>query len=268
MSELINFDFNGRKVRVVMQGKEPWFVAADVCRELQLNGDAGQHIRRLDHDEKAKKPATLIKNQGGPDIWLVNEPGFYALVMRSDKPEAKTFRRWVIHDVLPALRQHGTYTVPGRAAELVPFTDPGFDPLPLGVMQRVAVCEAVRRHSGPHAARALWVAWGLPMAPEVTGTPLDKMQAVAELKAGGARTATIAAAHGVVPRQVQHFIKMMAALCEPVKQAMRDGIVNISQARGMSTLTPETQIEVLGAIIAGHTLREADIKLMGRMDSD
>ena len=110
-TELIPFDFEGRQVRVVTDDQgEPWFVAADVCAALALP-DTHKAVARLDDDEKDRNS---IPTPGGmQDMTVVNEPGLYSLVLGSRKPEAKRFKRWVTHEVLPAIRKSGAYTVRG-----------------------------------------------------------------------------------------------------------------------------------------------------------
>nr|DAF00589.1 MAG TPA: repressor domain protein [Caudoviricetes sp.] len=92
------------KVRTVMIDGEPWFVAADVCNALDI-GNPSQALSRLDEDEKI---ITLISNEGNqrgnPNVAVVNEPGLYTLILGSRKPEAKAFKRWITHEVLPTLR--------------------------------------------------------------------------------------------------------------------------------------------------------------------
>lgn len=98
------------KVRVVERNGEPWFVAVDVCRVLGLD-DTGRAVSRLDDDE-----LTRIKiGSGGQmrEAYAVNESGLYALVLGSRKPEAKAFKRWVTHEVLPAIRRTGRYQADG-----------------------------------------------------------------------------------------------------------------------------------------------------------
>lgn len=106
-----NQDFG--RLRTVMVDGEPWFVAADVCRALE-HSNVSMAMERLDEDERAKF------NLGHPmnDTNCVNEPGFYTLVMGSRKPEAKAFKRWVTHEVLPALRKTGSYTMPNAEPDL------------------------------------------------------------------------------------------------------------------------------------------------------
>lgn len=83
---------------------QPWFVAKDVCAALDIQATAAS---RLDEDEKGLR---LTQTPGGnQQVLCVTEPGFYRLVLRSRKPEAKAFQRWVTHEVLPALRRDGAY---------------------------------------------------------------------------------------------------------------------------------------------------------------
>lgn len=101
------FNYRGSGVRVVFKNGEPFFVAADVCRILEL-GNSAQAVARLDDDEKS----TIILNDGtpgNPNLIVVNEPGLYHLVLSSRKPEARAFKRWVTHEVLPSIRRTGSY---------------------------------------------------------------------------------------------------------------------------------------------------------------
>lgn len=96
------------EIRVIEQDGEPWFVATDVCRALELD-DTGKATGRLDEDE-----LTRIKLWSGGqnrEMLAVNEPGLYSLVLGSRKPEAKAFKRWITHEVLPAIRQTGSYSL-------------------------------------------------------------------------------------------------------------------------------------------------------------
>lgn len=92
-------------LRVIVREDAPWFVAADLCRVLGI-ANPSVSVASLDGDERAK---FNLGRQGETNI--VSEPGFYKLVMRSRKPEAKAFQRWVTHEVLPAIRRTGGYMV-------------------------------------------------------------------------------------------------------------------------------------------------------------
>jgi prophage antirepressor-like protein len=103
-ADVTSFSFHGHEVKVVAHGDEYWFLAEDVCQILAL-ANRSQALSRLDDDEKG----TIIIND--KPVLIVSEPGLYALTMRSRKDETKAFRRWVTHDVLPALRKTGRYEV-------------------------------------------------------------------------------------------------------------------------------------------------------------
>ena len=94
------------KVRTVLINGEPWFVALDVCRALEIknNRDA---LARLDDDEKG---VGLTDTLGGSQkAALINEFGLYSLIMTSRKPETKAFKRWITHEVIPSIRKYGAY---------------------------------------------------------------------------------------------------------------------------------------------------------------
>ena len=96
------------KIRVVMRDGEPWFVAKDVCDCLEL-GNVSQTCSRLDDDERG-----IILNDtpsGKQEMLVVSEPGLYSLIGSSKKQEAKAFKRWVNHEVLPSIRKTGGYGI-------------------------------------------------------------------------------------------------------------------------------------------------------------
>ena len=102
------------RVRTTVIDGEPWFVAADVCHALDI-GNPSDALNRLDDDER-----TLVSIEGasnGKPVNGVNEPGLYSLVLGSRKPEAKAFKRWITHEVIPAIRKTGGYQVPQSPAE-------------------------------------------------------------------------------------------------------------------------------------------------------
>lgn len=107
--KLTTFDFNEAPVRVMLKDEQPWFVAADVCRVLDLT-NSRMACEGLDEDEKGVSTTDTL---GGPQkMTIISESGLYALVFKSRKPEAKKFRKWVTAEVLPALRQTGRYEMP------------------------------------------------------------------------------------------------------------------------------------------------------------
>ena len=97
------FQYNGNQVRIVTVDDEPWFVATDVCAVLDI-ANVTVAVERLDEDERSK---FNLGRQG--EALAVNEPGLYALILGSRKPEAKVFKRWITHDVIPSIRKQGMY---------------------------------------------------------------------------------------------------------------------------------------------------------------
>lgn len=106
MNEITSWNYEGAEVRTVQIDGEPWFVLADICRELELSNPS-KVADRLDPDEKANFELGL---RGGSTN-LINESGLYTVILRSDKPQAKPFRKWVTSVVLPSIRKTGSYSV-------------------------------------------------------------------------------------------------------------------------------------------------------------
>lgn len=120
MNELKVFDNpTFGQVRSILKDDEPWFVAADVCKSLDI-ANPSQALARLDEDEKF---TTLISNEGAASgkssMAFVNEPGLYSLVLGSRKPDAKAFKRWITHEVIPSIRKHGAYMTPEKLQEVL-----------------------------------------------------------------------------------------------------------------------------------------------------
>lgn len=103
------FPATGQPVRTILRNGEPWFIANDVCAVLDI-ANVGNALARLDEDEKDSIRLT-DGNRGNPNRAVVSEAGLYELIVRSDRPDARAFRRWVTHDVLPAIRRTGSYSV-------------------------------------------------------------------------------------------------------------------------------------------------------------
>lgn len=106
---LTEFRYNGKQVRTVEQNGTVWWVLVDVCRILDIRNTTDV-ARRLDEDERSR---FNLGRQG--ETWIVNESGLYSVLLRSDKPEAKPFKRWVTHEVLPSIRKTGQYISPKSA---------------------------------------------------------------------------------------------------------------------------------------------------------
>ena len=111
------FDFRGRQVRVfTAEDGEPRFVLNDLCAVLEI-GNARQVRARL--DEECVSQADVLDGRGiRRPTTVVDESGMYEVILRSDKPEAVEFRRWITRDVLPQIRRTGSYGVPAPQFEL------------------------------------------------------------------------------------------------------------------------------------------------------
>lgn len=110
-TQIIPFNFEDNEVRTIRdESGEPWFVANDVCKVLEI-ANPRDAVARLDDDEKGVVSTDTLG--GRQSVTIVNEPGLYTLVLSSRKKEAKAFKRWIVHEVLPAIRKTGQYTVKG-----------------------------------------------------------------------------------------------------------------------------------------------------------
>jgi hypothetical protein len=112
MNEIQVFNYESREVRTVFKDGEPWWALKDVCEVLEL-GSPHKVFERLDDDEKGR---SLIPTPGGDqEMLIISESGLYDVIIRSDKPAAKPFRRWITREVLPSIRRTGSYTTPQAA---------------------------------------------------------------------------------------------------------------------------------------------------------
>lgn len=103
MNDLQIFIYSGAQMRTIQQPDGLWWVLRDVCEVLGLSNPTVV-ASRLEDDERAK---FSLGRQG--EAIIINEPGLYSVILRSDKPEAKAFKRWVVHEVLPSIRKNGSY---------------------------------------------------------------------------------------------------------------------------------------------------------------
>lgn len=122
MTDIQIFNYQNNEVRTVEMNGEPWFVLKDVCEVLGIS-----HItdtaKRMDEDEVGQTEVTDSMGRK-QSTYIINESGLYNVILRSDKPEAKPFRKWVTSEVLPSIRKHGAYMTPEtlQAAILNPDT--------------------------------------------------------------------------------------------------------------------------------------------------
>lgn len=121
MNQLQKFMYTNQEVRSTVINGEPWFVAKDVCDVLEIL-NSRDALNRLDEDEKDVVSTDTLG--GKQNVSIVNESGLYSLILGSRKPEAKQFKRWITHEVIPSIRQHGAYMTPSTIEKVL--TDPDF----------------------------------------------------------------------------------------------------------------------------------------------
>lgn len=109
-NSIVPFEYDSHQIRSITIEDQPYFIAQDVCDVLAIVNGKDIVRRQLDEDEKLKRQ--IVASGQNRETWLVNESGLYTLIMRSNKPEAKAFRKWVTSEVLPALRKTGSYYIP------------------------------------------------------------------------------------------------------------------------------------------------------------
>ena len=113
------FNYHNQELRTILVNNEPWFVAKDVADVLNFT-DAEAMTRHLDDDEKQNLQLVGFKR----GAIIINESGLYSAILRSRKPEAKQFKRWITHEVIPSIRKHGVYATPQTIDQIL--NDPDF----------------------------------------------------------------------------------------------------------------------------------------------
>lgn len=114
MNELQNFNFNNLPVRTVLINDEPWFVAKDVADILEYS-ETAQMTRRLDKEDSMSVKLTGMNMKST----IINESGLYEAIIGSKKKDARQFKRWITHEVLPTIRKHGAYMTDAKLEEVL-----------------------------------------------------------------------------------------------------------------------------------------------------
>lgn len=116
------WNYESSEIRTIQKDGEPWFVLADVCKVLEI-ARGTKVAERLEEDEVRQTSITdsLGRQQ---KAYIINESGLYAVILRSDKPQAKPFRKWVTSEVLPSIRKHGAYMTDNTLEQAL--TNPDF----------------------------------------------------------------------------------------------------------------------------------------------
>lgn len=113
-TDIVPFAYDGAEVRTVSVDGDPWWVAADIARVLGYSTTSAM-TRSLDDDERGVR--TLHTPSGDQDMTIISEPGLYSAIMRSTNPHVRTFKRWVTHEVLPAIRSTGSFVAAVESPE-------------------------------------------------------------------------------------------------------------------------------------------------------
>jgi prophage antirepressor-like protein len=148
MTDLTTFDFDGAAVRTTEINDDPWFVGKDVCRALGLSNHSDA-LARLDEDERTDGVGITDPIGREQNPILISEPGVYRLIFTSRVPAAERFKRWLAHDVLPALRREGKYVMGDMTTR-----------------EKLAVVREARVTGGKAMAARVWNEIGLPGAME------------------------------------------------------------------------------------------------------
>jgi prophage antirepressor-like protein len=277
MSQLSVHYFETVAVRLLGRDGEPWFVLADVCRALGYS-DSAQAARNLEDDEIH----TLHNTQGitasrNGIVKLVNESGLYSLILTSRKPEAKRFKRWVTHDVLPAIRRAGRYEAMSPPSPVPATADAGLMTLGEGEREARLLALAESRHKldmvrearcsfGPKASRQAWRNLGfLPLEFDETAGPLARAEAMAaRVESGAATIAELAAGEGVTERKIQYMLKIARNLSPEGKAMLAGGELSITMARHLAVVSPEDQAPLIEMIKSGDISSEEEVILAVR----
>lgn len=150
MPNIISFNFEENAVRVTDRNGNPWFVATDVCRVLDLK-NVSQAVMNLDDDEKGIWISDTLGGQ--QEVLIVSESGMYALIFRSRKPAAKRFKKWITAEVLPTIRKTGSYNAAPAMDPMQALNDPAtLRTLLLNNTEKLLAAEAVIQEQAPTVA--------------------------------------------------------------------------------------------------------------------
>lgn len=139
-TEVMTFQFSESKqpIRNLLENGSPWFVAKDVCDILGLS-DTNKALQGLDDDEKLTRKF-FVSGQNRK-MWIISESGLYALILRSNKPYAKTFRKWITSEVIPTILKKGFYKLNSPKnktdfidARNIPYTHVTFNESPVRII--------------------------------------------------------------------------------------------------------------------------------------
>lgn len=173
MQAVQQFAFEKNAVRVVMREQDPWFVGVDVCRALDVK-NSNDALGRLDEDEREVANGDTFG--GKQKLVIVSEPGLYRLIFKSRAANAERFKRWLAHEVIPAIRKLGFYDAKGvgNADPLSQIHASDDEPRTWPVIQKLQAVQLCARIHGRLRAEAMWRAVGLPPVPPPPVTAVDE----------------------------------------------------------------------------------------------
>lgn len=213
---LISYQFEDESLRVTDENGDPWFIATDVARILGYR-DAPNMLRNLDDDEQHTHKVSRRSANGVEqvrEVAIISESGLYAAILKSRRPEAKRFRKWVTSEVLPSIRKTGAYSIDPTPPAPPPVAGRIDTPrLSAGI---AAVREA-RRLYGPAAARRVWAELGLPVGIVPAGEDEEGFRQSIAAYVGNAtevRVVDVAEALGVSNPDRHMVSRIKAALIE------------------------------------------------------
>ena len=248
MSSLSILNFKGAAVRAVTIDGEPWWVAKDVCEVLGIR-NSRDAVSRLDDDEKGVGKTDTLG--GSQELVVVSEPGLYKLIARSNKPEAKTFLRWVTHDVLPSIRATGSYIAPGAAPTLADQLAPVMQMLAANLQALTGEAQFTKRVASEAAEMAAEAKRDVSEA----AARLDAMQAVLDDRD---KDQIQALRHAVDSIKAQVFREMIARGVGVAKVA-HDFWTNVKTRAGISSVKVECLSVSSAQKLYAETLSQARI---------
>lgn len=173
-AQIIPFSYDERPVRTLLINDQPWFVASDIAKELEYQ-TAKDMARNLDDDERGRQ---IVPTPSGDQMMtIINESGLYSAILRSRKPEAKRFKKWVTSEVLPAIRKHGHYHDTGNQMTTLlgqTIGTDGFHVLGALIKGKVAnLPAAVRRRATAKLWAQTHAAFGVRTAADIPAEQMD-----------------------------------------------------------------------------------------------
>lgn len=249
MSNLSILNFKGAAVRVVVVGGDPWWIAKDVCEVLGLK-EPHRSVASLDDDDR--HTVTAADSAGREQAMsAINESGLYSLILRSRRPEAKAFKKWITAEVLPRIRATGSYIAPGAAPTLADQLAPVMQMLAANLQALTGEAQFTKRVASEAAEMAAEAKRDVSKA----AARLDAMQAVLDDRD---KDQIQALRHAVDSIKTQVFREMIARGVSVAKVA-HDFWTNVKARAGISSVKVESLTASSAQKLYAETLSQARI---------